>query len=160
MKLEIWKPAGTLGLLVGLGFLMTCSSGRDVALEAAGTDASCVQDRKTPRAPATVRTKPNPLPATPETIEAGKALYHKGARPIACKVCHGENGTGRGDPDFASTPPARDFTCAAMMNPLPDGQLFWIIQNGSPNTSMPAFSNLSDEQVWQLVHYLRRFADS
>ena len=52
------------------------------------------------------------------------------------------------------------------MSDLPDGQLFWIIQNGSPDTamppqtgsSMPAYRNLTDEEIWQLVRYIRNFA--
>jgi len=41
---------------------------------------------------------------------------------------------------------------------LPDGQLFWIIRNGSPKTSMFAFPSLTDDQVWQLIHYIRQFS--
>ena len=46
----------------------------------------------------------------------------------------------------------------AMMKDIPDGQLFWIIKNGSPGTGMMAFSGLPDEQVWQLVQYIRSLA--
>ena len=38
---------------------------------------------------------------------------------------------------------------------LPDGQLFWIIRNGSPGTAMPGYGPLSDEQIWQLVLFVR-----
>ena len=44
------------------------------------------------------------------------------------------------------------------MNGIPDGQLFWIIRYGSPDTAMPPSNTLSDEQVWQLVNYLRHLA--
>ena len=44
------------------------------------------------------------------------------------------------------------------MKELPDGQLFWIIRNGSQGTAMPAFKNLHDDQIWQLIHYLRHFS--
>ena len=44
------------------------------------------------------------------------------------------------------------------MNGIPDGQLFWIVRNGSPGTSMPDFRGLSDEQIWQLVLHLRTLA--
>jgi hypothetical protein len=44
------------------------------------------------------------------------------------------------------------------VNGIPDGQLFRIIQNGSPGTSMPSFKALRDEQVWQGVLYLRELA--
>ena len=55
-------------------------------------------------------------------------------------------------------PPPRNFACAQTVNGIPDGQLFWIIQNGSPGTSMPSFKVLRDEQVWQVVLYLRELA--
>ena len=41
---------------------------------------------------------------------------------------------------------------------VPDGQLFWIIRFGSPGTKMPPNPRFSDEQVWQLVAYLRQLA--
>ena len=44
---------------------------------------------------------------------------------------------------------------------VPDGQLFWIIKNGSPGTGMPSFKNhLNDTQVWQLIHYVRKLAQT
>jgi len=44
------------------------------------------------------------------------------------------------------------------MNALPDGQLFWVIQNGSPGTGMLAFKGLKDEQIWQIILYIRELA--
>lgn len=117
----------------------------------------CPQVRKTPPAPPAVRDRINSLELTDENIRAGQRLFQT-AKPLACKLCHGEQGDGKGDPDFESIPPARNFTCAPTMNALSDGQLFWIIRNGSPDTSMPAFSDLSEEDVWRLVHYLREFS--
>ena len=46
-----------------------------------------------------------------------------------------------------------------MMKDLPDGQLFWIIRNGSPGTGMPAFKNLKDREIWLIVHYLRKLSE-
>ena len=54
-------------------------------------------------------------------------------------------------------PRPRNFTCYYTMENLPDGQLFWIIKNGSPGTAMPSFSYLEDDQVWQLILYIRQF---
>jgi mono/diheme cytochrome c family protein len=36
--------------------------------------------------------------------------------------------------------------------------LFWIIRYGSPGTAMPASGNLTEQQIWQLVTYLRKLA--
>src|SRR6266508_5101457 len=44
------------------------------------------------------------------------------------------------------------------VNGIPDGQLFWIVRNGSPETSMPDFHALSDDQIWRVVLYLRELA--
>ena len=132
--------------------------------EAAGPEAvapvseNCPQVRKTPMAPPAVHNLTNPLRATDENIQAGERLFHKQAKPLACKLCHGESGNGKGDPDFESTPPARNFTCAQTMNGLSDGQLFWIIRNGSPNTSMPAYADLPPDDIWRIIHYLRGFS--
>jgi len=118
----------------------------------------CLQNRETLAAPEKFLSMANPLPLTEESINKAEALYQNQARPIACKVCHGINGDGKGDPDFESNPPARNFSCTETMKRLSDGQLFWIIKNGSPNTSMFAFSDLSNDQIWQLIHYIRRFS--
>jgi mono/diheme cytochrome c family protein len=120
--------------------------------------ADCPQARKTMAAPAKFLKLKNPLPLNAENIRSGKKLFNGQARPIACATCHGIKGNGKEDPDFESTPSARDFTCTKTMEALPDGQLFWIIKNGSNNTSMFAFSDLSDNQTWQLVHYIRQFS--
>jgi mono/diheme cytochrome c family protein len=115
----------------------------------------CPQKRQTARAPSAFFNRTNPLPLTPENLQKGENLYLQTAKPLACKICHGESGNGQGDPDFASTPPARNFTCGAQMNGIPDGQLFWIIRNGSPGTAMPAHPGLSEDEIWKLVLYIR-----
>ncbi|HEY5626745.1 MAG TPA: c-type cytochrome [Nitrospira sp.] len=120
--------------------------------------AACVQPRKTAKAPDTFLAKTNPLPASVETIQAGKTLFLKTAQPVACAMCHGEQGNGKGFMGAGLVPPPRNFTCGAMMKELPDGQLFWIIKNGSPGTGMMSFAGLPDESVWQLIRYIRTLA--
>lgn len=36
---------------------------------------------------------------------------------------------------------------------------YWIIKNGSPGTATPPFDYLTDEEIWQLVIYLRSMID-
>src|SRR6185295_4122824 len=36
-----------------------------------------------------------------------------------------------------------------------DGDLFHAIREGVPGSQMPPFKGLSDDQVWQLVSYIR-----
>lgn len=140
--------------------VQTGSGGAASISESKQVSGECPQKRNTPRAPSALYHRTNPLKPTAENLEKGKTLYQQTAKPLACKFCHGENGDGQGDPDFASTPPARNFTCAAQMNAIPDGQLFWVIQNGSPGTAMPAHPDLSENEMWQLVLYIRGFSGS
>jgi mono/diheme cytochrome c family protein len=115
----------------------------------------CVQKHKAKKAPATYLKRENPLPATETHFKAGKALFLKEAKPVPCQMCHGKKGDGKGLGAGGLNPRPRDFTCSAMMKNIPDGQLFWTIKNGSSGTGMMAFRKLKDEQVWQLVYYIR-----
>lgn len=118
----------------------------------------CPQPRKTKRAPIEYFKKENPLPADPENILAGKILFEKKAKPLPCMQCHGLDGTGNGPMAFGLNPSPRNFTCAQTIKGVPDGQLFWIIRNGSKGTGMPAFKKLEDEQIWQLILYIRKLS--
>ncbi|GJL61608.1 MAG: hypothetical protein NPIRA04_02620 [Nitrospirales bacterium] len=118
----------------------------------------CPQPRNTKRAPETFLTMTTPIPASAETIKAGETLYQETAKPLACKQCHGEKGDGQGPMGAALNPHPRNFTCGKTMKDISDGQMFWIIKNGSPGTGMMAFPGMPDKQIWQLIHYLRHLA--
>jgi mono/diheme cytochrome c family protein len=119
----------------------------------------CIQKRKTPQAPNNIFKQANPLKATAENISAGEKLYTKEAKPLACVQCHGVKGKGDGKMAKGMTPKPRDFSCHAMMKDISDGQLFWIIKNGSKGTGMMGFKSLKDEQIWQVVSYIRKFSN-
>ena len=142
-----WRMVGTLLFSIML-----------MSIPAISFAEECPQPRKTSTAPKEFLSKQNPLPLNDKNLKSGEKLFQGKATPIACKTCHGAMGNGAAEPDFESTPSPRNFTCTQTMQKLPDGQLFWIIKNGSKNTSMFAFSNLSDHQIWQLIHYIRAFA--
>ena len=118
----------------------------------------CPQLRKTPTAPEEFLRLSNPLTPSPENIFAGQTLFHFDAKPGPCRVCHGISGNGLGILFHELKPSPRNFTCNKTMSTLPDGQLFWIIRNGSPGTAMPSFKNLDNDQIWQLIHYIRHFS--
>ena len=99
----------------------------------------------------------NPLPATGELIEKGKALFHGKA---FCVTCHGRDGKGLGNiPGLKGTLP-RNFTDSKWQAARTDGELYWILQNGSPGTDMAPFIPLilSPEEAWQVLLYVRAFA--
>lgn len=118
----------------------------------------CPQDRKTKKAPDEFYNKKNPLEPTPENIFSGQTLFHFDVEPTPCRTCHGISGNGLGILFQKLSPGSRNFTCERTMRDIPDGQLFWVIRNGSAGTAMPAFKNLKDVQIWQLILYIRHFS--
>ena len=143
-------------LLFSLFFLSINTESNLLAKE--NESGVCPQERKTKKAPRLFQKYKNPLPNSSQHINEGKLLYEKTARPLQCVLCHGVKGNGIGDPDFESTPAARNFTCAPTMAQVSDGQLYWIVKNGSTGTSMPQFTNLDDTSIWKLVLYIRSFS--
>jgi mono/diheme cytochrome c family protein len=119
----------------------------------------CPQNRTTRNVPARYSQKKNPETDSPENIDKGKQLYYQDAKPTACALCHGIRGNGNGRLARGLNPPPRNFTCAELMDTISDGQLFWIIKNGSRGTAMPNHkATLSDKQIWQLIRFVRQFA--
>ncbi len=117
-------------------------------------EAVCPQPRATAKAPDEFYNLKNPLANTADNIEKGRRMFSQDVQPT-CAMCHGRKGDGTGGFGADMSPKPRNFTCAETMKPIPDGQLFWVIQNGSPDTGMPPFRDLSYGQIWQLVLYLR-----
>jgi mono/diheme cytochrome c family protein len=117
----------------------------------------CPQTRATVQAPDEFYSLVNPLENTAENIEKGRLLFSNDVQPT-CVMCHGNKGDGTGGFGSDMIPKPRNFTCTETMKDIPDGQLFWVIQNGSPDTGMPPFQGLPDEQIWNLILYLRSLA--
>ena len=118
----------------------------------------CPQPRVTAQAPEDIYQQKNPLDPTQKYLDAGESLFSVDAQPTACKICHGVGGNGFGMMAPGMNPPPRNFTCAETMSEIPDGQLFWVIKNGSPGTGMPAYPELQEKQIWQIVLYLRKLS--
>lgn len=123
---------------------------------AAAQDLDTVRPRVPEKALAAARALKNPLPPTPTMIEKGRALYHgKGF----CVACHGIDGRGLADVNTSLLKGAlpTDFTNARWQAARTDGELRWILQNGSVGTAMASFvpSVLTEKEAWQVIHYLR-----
>ncbi len=72
-----------------------------------------------------------------------------------CASCHGLDGRTPSEIGAALHPRASDLG-SENVRAWSDAELFWIIQNGIRMTGMPGFGkNLSDEEIWPLVHYIR-----
>jgi mono/diheme cytochrome c family protein len=110
--------------------------------------------------PRTIRALANPLPASPENIQAG--LEHYGHY---CSMCHASDGSGTDAPLGRGLFPKPPDMRRATTQDLTDGDLFYIIVNGVRFTGMPAFgtgdedpASESAKLAWQLVHFVRRLA--
>lgn len=89
----------------------------------------------------TPETQKNPMAGDRNAVAAGKKLYDQ-----ACQGCHGPEGRGDRGPALAASSLRRGSA---------DGEIFMNIRTGIRGTQMPAFSQLSADQVWQLVTYIR-----
>ncbi len=90
----------------------------------------------------------------------GRVLYEK-----KCALCHGEKGDGNGPAAPLLDPKPRDFTKGKFKirttesgKPPTDADLFHVISDGMPGTSMPAWKVLPEKGRWNLVAYVKTFA--
>jgi mono/diheme cytochrome c family protein len=92
--------------------------------------------------------------------ESGKKTYVK-----YCSQCHGENGDGEGYASPHLLPRPRNFTTGKFKvrttatGALPTHQdLVNVIRRGMPYTSMPAWPDLSDQDVSNLAYFIKTFS--
>ena len=93
-------------------------------------------------------------------VGPGKAIYDN-----KCAHCHGAEGKGDGSGAQRLSPPPRDFTRgqykirSTESRELPtDDDLFRIVTDGMPGTSMPGWPGLSDEERRAVVAYIKTFS--
>jgi mono/diheme cytochrome c family protein len=113
-----------------------------------------------PRVPADqieeAKTWRNPLPSTDDNVAKGKALFHGKA---FCATCHGRDGKGMAEIEGLRGKLPRNFTDKTWQAVRTDGELFWILKNGSPGTDMASFIPLvlTEEEAWQVLLFVRSF---
>ena len=91
--------------------------------------------------PEKYRVKQNPYREDPNARLAGAKLFKQ-----HCAECHGANGMGdRWHPAVVS----------GRVRNASDGELHWLLRNGSLWNGMPSWSSLPEQQRWQLITYLR-----
>ena len=115
------------------------------------------EDVYSPRVPdaifETLQDMDNPFSSTLENIEEGNKIYFgKGL----CVKCHGVNGKGIKVPGHSP----RNFADAKWQDVRTDGEMMWVLKNGSPGTSMPIRVGkvISEEEGWKVILFVRTFA--
>jgi mono/diheme cytochrome c family protein len=88
----------------------------------------------------------------PKRVAAGAALYAN-----LCTSCHLAPGMERTDLSRGLYPKAPQLAYGTDLSPA---QQFWVIKHGVKLTAMPAWGRThSDEQVWDVVAFLKKLPD-
>ncbi|MEE4277900.1 MAG: cytochrome c [Halieaceae bacterium] len=162
--------------LVAMAALGACQSpGGSDPTATAPEQTPCTKATQASPVPLELQSTVNPLPADSANIAAGRRLYQRDAKPLACVECHGPAGRGDGPIGVYLAPPPTNFACPEVISDTSDGELFWVIREGSnylgqvtvrseikrpgrrpAGTAMrPHRYFLSEEETWQLVLYIR-----
>jgi mono/diheme cytochrome c family protein len=93
------------------------------------------------RVPDNQRSRENPYTGRPDAIAAGAKLFRQN-----CANCHGSEALGTKKYPNLHSEQVRSAT---------DGELEWLLKNGSMKNGMPSWSRLPEQQRWQIVSYLK-----
>lgn len=90
-----------------------------------------------------------PIIPDQDSLQSGSGIYQQ-----QCAVCHGDGGQGDGPAAKGLNPKPANFLDREHSAIYGPGEKFWIIGNGSGETGMPAFPNLSLMERWNLVNHI------
>ncbi|HSY14006.1 MAG TPA: cytochrome c [Verrucomicrobiae bacterium] len=88
------------------------------------------------------RDKVNPYRDQPDAVAAGQRVFHD-----HCAHCHGEDAEG--------TKKRPSLRTERVQQQATEGDLHWLLVNGSMGSGMPTWSKLGDPQIWQVITYVR-----
>jgi len=94
------------------------------------------------RVPAKDHERRNPYQDQPDAISAGRRIFVE-----HCAHCHGENAEGT-----KKRPPLRS---QRVQQQATEGDLHWLLFNGNMKKGMPSWAKLPDQQLWQVIAYVR-----
>ena len=149
------KISGVFGLVAGFALIgMT-----GISTNAPAAERDPLKARVPANEIAAAKALKNPVPFTAENVAKGKALFEgKGT----CFNCHGKEGKGDGPAGAFLDPSPRNFNNCAFHKKRKDGELFWVLKNGSPGTAMVPFvpTSLTEKEAWTVITYERSFCES
>lgn len=128
---------------------------------AANISSATERDPLIPRVPpdkiAEAKKWKNPMKPTPDNIAKGKEIFTgKGT----CFTCHGNEGRGDGPAGAALDPTPRNFHNPKFPQAKTEGEMRWVIMNGSPGTGMISYSPsvISEEELELVILFERSLA--
>jgi mono/diheme cytochrome c family protein len=87
------------------------------------------------------RQKVNPYAGQKDAIAAGNRIFLD-----KCAKCHGDDGTGRKKKPSLRTDRVQHAT---------DGEIFWLLKNGSLKHGMPSWSSMPEPMRWQVITFVK-----
>jgi mono/diheme cytochrome c family protein len=84
----------------------------------------------------------NPYHEQPEAIAAGRRIFEEN-----CAPCHGQNAEGK-----KKRPTLRS---ERVQQQATEGDLHWLLVNGYMSKGMPSWSKLPDQQLWQVISFVK-----
>ena len=119
------------------------------AVQASAAEATAQEHPAEPHRHADAQALENPVEPTRESLVAGRQRY-----VFLCRQCHGNRGAGDGDMSHAGGIPS-DFTDDVWTHGASDGEIFTVIKEGV-TADMQGYGNqLRDEDIWNLVNYIK-----
>jgi mono/diheme cytochrome c family protein len=95
--------------------------------------------------------KKNPIAPTAESLAEARKFFG-----YNCAMCHGKDGSGKGDLAQDMKLELHDWRDASSIEKMTDGELFWIITNGKGK--MPGNGEREKENMrWKYVNLVRSF---
>jgi mono/diheme cytochrome c family protein len=99
------------------------------------------------KVPAHERGRVDPIYGSADAAAIGQLLFED-----HCAECHGADAMGKG-----RRPSLRSERVQEQATP---GELHWLLRNGFLSRGMPSWSKLPDQQLWQIISYVKSLKTS
>jgi mono/diheme cytochrome c family protein len=86
--------------------------------------------------------KTNPYYGQADAVASGRRIFLD-----RCSHCHGENAEGT-----KKHPPLKS---ERVQQQASEGDLHWLLVNGNMKKGMPSWAKLPDQQLWQVIAYVK-----
>jgi mono/diheme cytochrome c family protein len=84
----------------------------------------------------------NPYRGQADAVAAGRRIFLD-----HCAQCHGNEAQGKGKRPSLQSP--------RVQQEATEGDLHWLLFNGNMGKGMPSWAKLPDQQLWQLITYVK-----